>query len=685
MKSRCSSTPIQWLSRVGRVGVALKDPFFLRSYLKTITLYEDWLPTLRFDPRLLLAVLLLPHMGAAQQTSGWKLAWSDEFDGPAGAPPDATKWKLQAGAGAAIAGNEEAETYCARDSAPPCRADQPNAYLDGKGHLVLVAVRTDTNATVGAKKITSPVYTSARMTSVPSFRYGRIEASIRIPAAAKGVWPAFWALGQEGGGVHWPAVGEIDVMEQWNPQPGAPDKIDGLTIHGAVHGPVAPGSDTGFLDQSVDFVFPAVPSNGLHQYAVEWTPGKVDFFVDGYLYHRTSVGSMTGKELWEQDRGPFALLLNLAMGGGFFGYPDATTSTTPTMVVDYVRVYKPEEKALAPGWSNADIGGPAEAGAAVFRDGVYTVAGGGFGISGRFDQFQFAYRPLAADGEVTAHVLDQTSKVAQAKAGVMLREGRGAAAPFAMAFLSPDGSVHFRFRATRGDVPGEVLYKGPATWLKVGRVGDVLTGYASADGKKWDAIGNTKIAMRHDLLAGLIATSRDNKAANSVRFDSVDLTRSDAAYDGEAAPLPGVVQAERFDDGGPGYTFSAEFGEAGPQIERIPDAPGTATSAGGYFLTGMKAGRYINYSVNVVKEGDYVIFVREASAGAGGSLHFNLDQKPLSKPFLLPETGGAGQWREVRSLGLHLTAGQHTLALVTDSPGASGVLANIDLFAVRPQ
>ncbi len=87
--------------------------------------------------------------------------------------------------------------------------------------------------------------------------------------------------------------------------------------------------------------------------------------------------------------------------------------------------------------------------------------------------------------------------------------------------------------------------------------------------------------MKHDLLAGLIATSRDNKAANAVRFDSVDLTRSDAAFDGEAAPLPGVVQAERFDVGGAGYTFSAEFGEAGPEIERIPDAAGSEPAPAG--------------------------------------------------------------------------------------------------------
>ena len=474
-------------------------------------------------------------------------------------------------------------------------------------------------------------------------------------------------------------------MEQWNPLPGMPDKIDGTTIHGAVHGPLSPGAAQGFLDQTADYTFPGPPSGGLHQYAVEWSPGEVDFYVDGNLYERTSVGTLTGKDVWAQDRGPFTLLLNLAMGGGFFGYPDASTGATPTMVVDYVRVYQRDAKALQAGWASADIGGPAEAGASTAANGVSTVAGGGAGIAGRFDQFQFAYTPMAGDGEVSAHVLDQTSRIAQAKAGVMLRDGRGAASPFAMAFVSPDGSVHFRFRVTRGDVPGEVPYKGQASWLKVIRRGDVFTGLASADGKTWTPIGDAKLPSSHDMLAGLIATSRNNKTPNTVRFDYVDVTHTDAGFDGLAVQLPGVVQAERFNTGGSGYTYSAEFGDAGPEVQQIADAPGTDTSANGYFLTGLKTGRYINYSVNVAKEGDYIITLRAASAGPGGSLHFNLDQKPLSKPITVPDTGGATVWREVHSPAVHLLAGQHTLALVTDSAGPNGKLGNLNSFGARPQ
>ena len=44
-------------------------------------------------------------------------------------------------------------------------------------------------------------------------------------------------------------------------------------------------------------------------------------------------------EKWVYDH-PFFLLLNVAVGGGWPGNPDATTVFPQTMLVDYVRVYK---------------------------------------------------------------------------------------------------------------------------------------------------------------------------------------------------------------------------------------------------------------------------------------------------------------------------------------------------------
>jgi beta-glucanase (GH16 family) len=632
------------------------------------------------------AVAFAPQLvSVCQAQSPWKLVWSDEFDGPRGAPPNSMNWSFQTGPGAKF-GNDEAEVYCAYGSnEAPCNGSQPNAYLDGKGHLILVAVKTGATVAVGPNKTVSPVYTSARLNSMKDFRYGRLEASLRLPIAGPGVWPAFWALGRETSTAHWPAVGEIDVMEQWNPVAGQPDKLDPLTVHGSTHGPKAPGSAQGYIEQIGNYTFPAPPSNGLHQFAVEWEPGEVDFYVDGDLYSQQSVGSLTGTDVYSLDRGPFSLLLNLAMGGGFFGYPNAATGPTPTLVADYVRMYQRDPGALPSGWGNYDVGGPNEAGSSKFVNGVWTVSGGGYGIAGHFDQFQFLYRSMGGDGELSAHVLDQTSKVPEAKAGVMLREGRGAASAFAMMFVSPDGSTHFRCRQNKGEVPSEVLYKGQVNWIKVGRVGDTFTGYASADGKSWNSVGSLKISMTHDIDAGLIATARANETPNTARFDYVDSTSTDAAYDGEAAHIPGVIQAERFDTGGSGYSYSTDFGDSGPKIEQMPDKAGVNDGAGGYYLTELKANRYINYSADVTKDGSYVFVLRVASAGSGGSFHLNVDQKALFAPVPIPDTGGALAWKEVKTQAVRLTAGHHTIALVTDAAGPGGRVGSIDFIVVRPQ
>lgn len=634
----------------------------------------------RFASRLfaVAGTLLLLISGFAHSQSPWKLVWSDEFNGAVGTPPDPAKWRFEAGPGSIVGGgNEEAETYCAPNvEAPPCKAGQPNAYLDGRGHLIIVAVKTDQTVIAGAKKIVSPVYTSARMISTASFQYGRLEASIRLPVAGRGVWPSFWALGEEKPPYHWPTVGEIDVFEQWNPVMGT-NTVDPLIVHGAVHGPKAPGTFDGFADHTAEYKFPKPPSGGLHQFAVEWGPGQVDFYIDGYLYESQSVATMTGKEVWEQDRQPFNLLLNLAMGGGFFGYPDESTERTPTMVVDYVRVYQRDPGALPAGWGNYDAGGPAVAGSAVFRQGLWTVDGSGVGIAGGFDQFQFVYHGLAGDGEVHAHVLDQTGKVAQAKAGVMVREDRGAASPYAMMFVSPDSSVHFRYRSARGEMPSEVLYKGKGTWLKVGRQGNVFTGYVSVDGKTWTPVGDAKLTMPVDTTAGLIVTSRDNGAPNSVRFDYVDITRNDSAYDGQALTLPGVLQAERFDTGGATTSYSKEFGDAGPEIKQIVSGTGE-DSASGFYLASVPAGRYINYSVTVPTDGNYVVTTRASSPGTGGSFHMESDRKAIFKPVTI---GESGHWVEVKSPPFHLAAGHHILALITDT----GMPADFDFFNVQAQ
>jgi beta-glucanase (GH16 family) len=75
-----------------------------------------------------------------------------------------------------------------------------------------------------------------------------------------------------------------------------------------------------------------------HIYAIEWTPGRIAFLLDGQTYFTVTPASLPAGAKWVYDH-PFFLILNLAVGGEWPGDPDKTTQFPQTMLVDYVRVY----------------------------------------------------------------------------------------------------------------------------------------------------------------------------------------------------------------------------------------------------------------------------------------------------------------------------------------------------------
>jgi len=647
----------------------------------------------RSKRRLLTGLLVLGGLSfvasnTARAQTGWKLVWSDEFNGPAGSAPDAASWKFEAGPGRYVGGNQEAETYCSYTSnATPCTQKEPNAYLDGEGHFVIEAIKTDQSLPIQDKNFSSPVYTSARVDSLKSFKYGRIEASIRVPTG-QGVWPAFWGLGVHDQSINWPQIGEVDIMEVWNPQPGT-TTIDPSLNHASVHGPNAPGVNNGYVHVTGTYSFPQPMEQAFHQFAVEWGPGELDFYADGHLYSRQSIGNLTDKEVWEMDNAPFYLLLNLAMGGDFFGYPNETTALRPKMLVDYVRVYQRDDTVLPKGWGNADIGGPPSAGYASSAAGVWTVAGSG-AVAGVADQFQLAYSALNGDGEISAHVLQQSGKGARASAGVTIRSGRGSDAPFAAIFLSADGKIHFSTRSLAGDMPSDKTSHASGHWLKAGRSGDTFTGYVSSDGKSWTTVGQTKLGMGRDTVVGLISMSRDINL-NIAQFDQVTVTSSDAAWDGTPVEIPTVIQAEEFNTGGAGSSYSATWKhqgvspfrpEEGPAIKQITTHGEPNVVPGGYYLYDLPTGAFANYSVHIPKDGTYTFRARVSSQGTGGVIHFNLDQKPITKQMQIPDTGGPENWTILYFGPVQLPAGDHIISLVTDSGGQEGKVGNVDYFSV---
>jgi beta-glucanase (GH16 family) len=256
-------------------------------------------------------------VGPNTRDTAWTLAWSDEFDGLAGASFDRAKWVADTGGQGW--GNQEREFYTTRGE---------NVALDGNGHLVITAEAEPASSTYTCWYGRCG-YTSARIKTQGRFSqaYGRFEARIRIPRG-QGLWPAFWMLGDDIASVGWPRSGEVDVMENIGREP--------QVVHGTMHGPGYSGAGgIGGPDTLRSGAF----ADDFHLYAVEWGPGEVKWFVDGNEYFRTTPTSLPAGTTWVFDH-PFFLILNLAVGGGWPGDPDATTAFPQRMVVDYVRVYR---------------------------------------------------------------------------------------------------------------------------------------------------------------------------------------------------------------------------------------------------------------------------------------------------------------------------------------------------------
>lgn len=236
----------------------------------------------------------------------WIQVWEDEFEGRGGTPPDPTKWTYDIGTGW---GNAQLEYDTDR---------RENVALDGKGHLAITARR---------ESFAGSAFTSARIKTEGLFeqRYGRFEARIKLPFGP-GIWPAFWMLGSNITEVDWPQCGEIDIMEYRGQEP--------TVIHGSVHGP---GYSAGNPVTKTFTLNQARFDSDFHVFAVEWGEDFIDFFVDDIPYQRITPDDVPGEWVYNT---PFYIILNVAVGGNFVGFPSPGTQFPQTMLVDYVRVFR---------------------------------------------------------------------------------------------------------------------------------------------------------------------------------------------------------------------------------------------------------------------------------------------------------------------------------------------------------
>ena len=246
-----------------------------------------------------------------------RLVWSDEFDG---ARLDPATWFFETGDGSQYSipgwGNDELQWYL-----------PDNASIEN-GNLLITARR---------ERQGNFQFTSARINTRDrfAFRYGRVEARIRLPAG-QGIWPAFWLLPQENAYGGWAASGEIDIMEAVNS--GA---SGGNTVHGTIHyGGAWPENRSSGNRHVVE----SSVTEEFHVYALEWDERELRWYVDDALHATQTNWFTSGADFPAPFDRTFYIVLNVAVGGRFPGPPDSTTGFPVTMEVDYVRVYSGERQ-----------------------------------------------------------------------------------------------------------------------------------------------------------------------------------------------------------------------------------------------------------------------------------------------------------------------------------------------------
>lgn len=268
----------------------------------------------------LLSLILIGSCVSSGPASA-QLLWSDEFD--TGVAPDPAFWSYDLGATGW--GNQELQEYT---------EDLENARVM-EGNLVISARETQAGA--------SPAkFSSARLRTQDKvmFKYGTIEARIKVPDIANGLWPAFWTLGSNFGQVGWPDCGELDILEMgW--RDAVRDGVVNRWLSSAAHWESGGGYAFFGRTYNQQLIESSNLGDDYHLFSMNWTPNTITTYLDGRELWTMDISAGNCADCEELHQ-PHFMILNLAVGGTFTGRftDDQITAKLPAeMKVDYVRIY----------------------------------------------------------------------------------------------------------------------------------------------------------------------------------------------------------------------------------------------------------------------------------------------------------------------------------------------------------
>jgi len=205
-------------------------------------------------------------------------------------------------------GNNELQYY----------TDVPNNVRIKNGKLIIEARK---------ESFQGSEYTSARIKTKNSWKYGRFEIRAKLPQG-RGTWCALWGLPTDWTYGPWPYSGEIDILEHVGFNEGG--------IVGSVH-TIAKAGDLYGTNQTGTIKIPNACKE-FNNYILEWNENEINVLVNNKSFFKYSRRNQPWQR-WPFDQ-RFHLLLNIAVGGWWGGAKGVDNGVFPTkMEIDYVRVY----------------------------------------------------------------------------------------------------------------------------------------------------------------------------------------------------------------------------------------------------------------------------------------------------------------------------------------------------------
>jgi hypothetical protein len=269
------------------------------------------------------------------------------------------------------------------------------------------------------------------------------------------------------------------------------------------------------------------------------------------------------------------------------------------------------------------------------------VVGAGADSWGTADSGHFAYQALTGDGAIVAKVETIQNTSIYAKAGVMMRTSLAQGAPRATMLVTNQVKVE-------QNMPNLSVYGGtnygnkalpiantvPSYWVKLERIGNMITGYVSPDGTNWAAtdVGRINDPVPDTIYAGLTVVSHANGTLNTSTFSNVQITGGDGGAPATIPAAPATLLAEPGDGAVP-LRWQQSSGATGYAVLR-------STSSGGPYETVATNVTGGSYTDTTVTNGTTYYYTVTATNAAGTSANSPEDSATPAHPLVNVATGG---------------------------------------------